>query len=158
MTSVQAQPVLVQPNQFSVGGYKFGITYETTSITGTPRLSFTSQGQTLNFIGKEIQVEQTQLGQIVTVNLGSKANQVVGFYGNNPGNQGLIGDNSVSQDGIVESLTLLVPTVNLSPNNLTSPVQMLAIFSLRSRTVKIADQTQYYMPLSLYGTASKIDF
>lgn len=157
MTSVQSQPTIVQPNQFIVGGHKFGITYETTSITGTPSLSFTSQGETVNFADKEIKVEQTQLGQMVTVNLSSKANQVVALYGNNPGNQAPIRSDSATQDSI-ESLTLLVPTVNLSEQDLTNPVQILAIFSLRSRNVKILDQTQYYMPLSLYGTASKIDF
>ena len=155
---VYLQPGFMQANQFSVGGYQFGITYETTSITGTPRCSFTYQEQRLDFVGKEIQVEQTQLGQLVTVRLSSKTNQVVGFFGNNPGNQGLFGNKIESQDEVIERLTLLIPTVNLAPDQVKSPVQILAIFSVRSRTGKTLGQSQYCMPLSLYGTASKLDF
>jgi hypothetical protein len=158
MSSAQPQPGLNQATQFTVGGYQFGITYETTSLTGTPQFSFTYQAQTLNFVGKEIHVEQTKLGRLVTVPLSSKTNQVIGFLGNNPGNQGLFGNDTESQDEIIEQLTLLVPTVNLAPDQMKSPVQILAIFSVRLRTGIALGQSQYSMPLSLYGTASKHDF
>jgi hypothetical protein len=155
MSSAQLQPGLIQATQFTVGGYQFGITYETTSRTGTPQFSFTYQAQTWNFVGKEIHVEQTKLGRLVTVSLSSKTNQVIGFLGNNPGNQGLFGNDTESQDELIERLTLLVPTVNLAPDQMRSPVQILAIFSVRLRTGATLGQSQYAMPLSLYGTASK---
>ncbi|MEZ4730017.1 MAG: hypothetical protein R3E79_23045 [Caldilineaceae bacterium] len=148
----------MQANQFSVGGYQFGITYATTSITGAPHFSFTYQEQTLDFVGKEIHVEQTQLGQLVTVCLSNKTNQVAAFYGNNPGNQGLFGNRTAREGEVIERLTLLVPTVNLAPDQRENPVQILAIFSVRPRTGKPLGPSQYCMPLSLYGTASQLDF
>jgi hypothetical protein len=167
MTSAQSRPIVIQPNQFIAGGYNIGITYETTSLTGTPRLSYTRQGQTVTFTGEEIQTEQTQLGQMVTVNLSGKFNQIAGFYGNNPGSQGLIGINLDNQDSdsiaqkpdeTIERLTLLVPLINLPQSSLEGPVQMQAIFSLLWRTTKAPDQLQYYMPLYLYGTAKRVEF
>ncbi|WP_019500701.1 hypothetical protein [Pseudanabaena sp. PCC 6802] len=136
MTSVQAQPVLVQPNQFILSGYGIGVTYETTSFTGTPRFSFTRGSQTLNFVGEEIHVEQTQLGQMVTVNLS--------------GNQKAV--------GTVETLTLLVPAITVPATTKSAPMNTIAIFSTRSTLVKTVGQSQTYMSVSLSGTANQIDF
>lgn len=158
MTSLQSQPGFRQANHFSVGGYQFGVTYATTSIIGTPRFAFTYQDQTVDFAGEEIRVEQTQPGQLVTVDLNSKTSQVVAYYGNNPGNQGLFGNRTGRQGEVIERLTLLVPTVNLAPDQRENPVQILAIFSVRPRTGKPLGPSQYCMPLSLYGSASKLDF
>jgi hypothetical protein len=136
MTSIQSQPSLVKPNQFILGGYDIEISYETTSFTGTPRFSLTRQGQTLNFSGEEIQTEHTQLGHMVTVSLSS----------------------SLKATETIETLTLLVPTVSLLSATKTSPIQTVAIFSLRSPQIKIAGQSQTYMTVYLSGTANQIDF
>jgi hypothetical protein len=136
MTSIQPQPVLIQPNQFILSSYDIGITYETTSLTGTPRFSYTRHGQTLNFAGEEIQTEQTQLGQMVTVNL----------HGN------------LKATGATETLTLLIPAIAVAGNAKSAPIQTLAIFSLRSSQVKILGQSQNYMTLYLAGTASLVEF
>jgi hypothetical protein len=136
MTSVQSQPVLVQPNQFLLAGYGIEISYETTSFTGTPRFSFTRQGQTLNFSGGEIQAENTQLSQMVTVHLN--------------GNQ--------KAANTVETVTLLIPTISVLSTTRTAPMQTIAIFSLRSPQVKIAGQSQTFMTVNLSGTANQIDF
>ncbi len=136
MTSVQAQPVLVQPNQFLLKGYDIEISYETTSFTGTPRFLFTRQGQTLNFSGKEIQVENTQLGQIVTVQLSSNQKAA----------------------NTSETLSLLIPAISVPATTKTAPIQTIAIFSQRSPQVKIAGQSQMYMTVNLSGTANQIDF
>ncbi|MBW4569586.1 MAG: hypothetical protein KME31_16630 [Tolypothrix carrinoi HA7290-LM1] len=133
MTS--AQPVLVQPNQFQLGGYDTEIVYAS-SITGVPQLTYKTRSQTLNFSGEQIQTEQTQLGQMVTVNLS-----------NNP-----------QAIGVVETLTLLIPTVNLTLDSRESFIQTIAIFSLRSPLVKKIGQSQTYMTLCLSGTAQQIDF
>ncbi len=136
MTSLQSQPVLVQPNQFLLGGYDIGISYETTSFTGTPRFSFTRQGQTLNFSGEEIQAENTQLGQMVTVRLSDNQKAV----------------------STVETLTLLIPEIAVLSTTKTAPMQTIAIFSLRSPQVKLAGQSQTFMTVNLSGTANQIDF
>lgn len=132
MTSTQ--PIIVQPNVFELGGYNTQISYSTTSSTGVPELIYTNRGETLNFRGEQIRTEQTQLGQMVTVNLSSS------LQGISP----------------VESLSLLIPMVNLPADNRQGSIQMIAIFSLRSPA--IPGQSQNYMTLCLSGTASQIDF
>jgi hypothetical protein len=107
MTSTQ--PILVQPNVFQLQGYNTQISYSTTSFTGVPELTYVSRGETLNFRGENIRTEQTQLGQMVTVNLSSNLAAVGGF----------------------ESLTLLIPAVSLPLNSRESFIQTIAVFSLR---------------------------
>jgi hypothetical protein len=136
MTSVQSPSVLVQPNQFLLGGYDIKITYETTSIVGVPQLTYQDRSQTLNFRGDQIRTEQTQLGQMVTVNLSSNL-QVIGS---------------------VETLSLLIPAIGLSATTREAPMETIAIFSLRSPVVKIPGQSQHYMTLCLSGTANQLDF
>jgi hypothetical protein len=143
MTSVQIQPVLVQPNQFLLGGYDIEVNFETTSITAVPQLIYKNRSQTLNFRGDQICIEQTQLGEMVTVTL----------------NRNLPGT------GADETLTLLIPAISLLSTTKTAPIQTIAIFSLRrdasskeSPTVKIPGQSQNFMSLCLFGTANQIDF
>jgi hypothetical protein len=136
MTALQPQPILIQPNQFLLKGYDTEISYATTSFTGTPRFSFTRQGQMLNFSGEEIKVENTQLGQLVTVNLN--------------GNQRAV--------GTVESVTMLIPAITVTSANKSAPLETIAVLSLRSPTVKLPGQSQDYMTLWLIGTANQVDF
>lgn len=136
MQSMQSQPVLVQPNQFLLAGYDIDISYETTSFTGTPRFSVTRQGQTLNFTGEEIQLESSQLGRMVTVNLGANLRAV----------------------GVVETLTLLVPSISVLTTTKTPPLRTIAIFDRQSPPIKVAGKSQAYMPIYLSGTANQIDF
>jgi hypothetical protein len=136
MTSVQTQPVLVQPNQFLLNGDSIRIAYETTSFTGTPRFSITRGSQTLNFVGEEIRTEQTQLGQMVTVSLSGNQKAVDTF----------------------ETLTLLVPAISVPATTKLSPMHTIAIFNTRSTLVKTHGQSQTYMSVNLSGTANQIDF
>lgn len=133
MTSTQR--ILVQPNVFELGGYNTQISYSTTSFTGIPQLTYTNRGQTLSFSGAEIQTEQTQLGQIVTVSLSS--NLAIGNF---------------------ESLSLLIPTISLPLDSKQGSIQTIAVFSLRSPLVKQSGQSQSYMTLCLFGTAQQVDF
>jgi hypothetical protein len=126
------QPI-VQPNLFVLQGYNTQITYSTTSIVGVPQLTYTNRGQTLNFRGNEIQMEQTQLGQMVTVNLS---------------------DNPASE--ILETLTLLIPIVNLLPESKETAIQTTAIFSQIIKPTKA--QVQTYRTLCLAGTAQQVAF
>ena len=136
MQSVKPQSTLVQPNQFLLKGYDIEISYETTSFTGTPRLSLTRQDQTLNFTGEEIKAEGSQLGQMVTVNLGDNLRAV----------------------GVVETLILLIPSVMVLSTTKTASIQTVAIFNRQSTQIKIAGQSQTYMTVYLSGTANQIDF
>jgi hypothetical protein len=60
--------------------------------------------------------------------------------------------------GPVESLTLLIPATTVPADTRQSPVQTLAVLSLRSIPGQNPSQSQEYMPLCLAGTARQIDF
>lgn len=136
MQSVKSQSTLVKPNQFLLSGYDIEISYETTSFTGTPRFSLTRQGQTLNFTSEEIQTERSQLGQMATVNLSDNLRAI----------------------GVIETLTLLIPSVTLLATTKTASIQTIAIFNRQSPQVKLAGQSQTYASVYLSGTANQIDF
>ncbi len=127
------KPLVAQPNVFQLQGYNTQISYSITSFTGVPELIYVSRGETLSFRGDEIQTAQTQLGQMLTVNLSS--NLALGNF---------------------ESLTLLIPTMNLLDSK-QDLIQTIAIFSLRS-PLKKSGQSQNYMTLCLFGTAQQVDF
>ncbi|NJM66141.1 MAG: hypothetical protein HC851_11045 [Acaryochloris sp. RU_4_1] len=124
--------VSISPNVLNLQGYNTEILLSS-SITGTLQLTYTNRGQTLSFSGSEILSEDSQLGQMVTVSLSDKL--------------------ALSD---FESLTLLIPTVNLTPDTRETSVQTIAIFNRRSRIHR--GQSQTYMTLCLSGTAQQIEF
>jgi len=119
------QAVLVQPNVFELEGYDTRISYSTTSIVGLPELIYVSRGETLKFRGDQIRVERTSLGQMVSVILNANPQAV----------------------GPVESLSLLIPAMNLPADSRHGSIQTVAILSLRLPMAKIPSQSQLYMPL-----------
>jgi hypothetical protein len=131
-----AQAVLVQPNVFELAGYDTRISYSTTSIVGVPELVYVSRGETLTFRGDQIRIERTSLGQMVSVTLNVNPKAV----------------------GAVESLSLLIPSMNLPADSRRGSIQTVAILSLRVPTAQIPSQSQVYMPLCLAGSAQQIDF
>src|SRR4051794_31353899 len=76
-----ASPALVQPNHFQLsGGHHHGghlnVTYTTHSgpatpefPQGPPRFSYQDATQSLSFSGKDIEVVETELGQVVSVRI-----------------------------------------------------------------------------------------
>jgi hypothetical protein len=130
---VTVQPI-VQPNLFELDGYNTQITYSiSSSIAGVPQLSYKNRGQTLNFRGDDIHIEQTQLGQVGTVNLSQKA-----------------------ASEVLETLTLLIPIMNLPATFPEKAVQTTAIFSQVAKSTTA--QMQTYMTLCLAGTGKHIVF
>jgi hypothetical protein len=130
MTTTQA---IVQPNLFELQGYNTEINYSTTSILGVPQLTYTYRGKTFNFRGDDLQIEQTQLGQMVTVDLTE-----------NPASE------------ILETLTLLIPIVNLPSATPEREIQTTAILSQIAKSTKA--QVQTYLPLCLAGAAKQVAF
>lgn len=124
---------IVQPNLFELQCYNTEINYSTTGIVGVPELIYTNFEQTLYFTGDDLQLEETQLGQMVTVSLSQ---------------------NRASE--ILETLTLLVPRVNLPAQSLEKTIQTIAIFSQIAKSTKA--QIQTYMTLCLSGQAKKVAF
>lgn len=132
-----ASPTTLQPNLFELQGYDTQITYSTTSITGVPQLSYSRGETSRTFSGDEIQLAETGLGSSVTVLLQNGA-----------------------ADEPIESLTILLPIVQLSPDLQSLSIQTVAIFSRRSVFVNpaVPVQLQIYDTLSLYGTAQLVNF
>ena len=59
-----------RPNSFVLNGRDLAITYDTTSLTGQPHLSCRYKGKTQTFMGEDIRRANTEIGQMVTVDLG----------------------------------------------------------------------------------------
>lgn len=131
----QSNPAL-QPNLFELQGYDVQITYSTTSITGQPQFNYSDRTESRSFNGDEILVEETGLGQIVTVQL----------------------KNNAADEGL-ESVTLLIPVIQLTAEAKSVAIQTLAVLS--RQTVFVAPgtrQLQSYNPVFLAGTAQLVDF
>ncbi|KST68030.1 hypothetical protein [Mastigocoleus testarum] len=127
---------ILQPNLFELTGYNTKISYSATSIAGVPLLTYSQNDKTLSFKGEEIRSEETNLGQSVTVTLKS----------------------NLADEGF-ESLTLLLPTINLPEKSLTSSITTLAILSQRPGFIptNTTGQLQQYQSIFLYGTAQKVE-
>lgn len=127
----------LQPNLFELRGYKTQITYSTTSIQGVPQLSYSNQEQERAFSGEEIQVEQTAFAQSFTVFLTTGA-----------------------ADEPIESVTLLLPAIQLNSKVKELPIQTLLLLSIRAAFVNIDAplQLQTYDTVSLSGTAKFVQF
>ena len=127
---------ILQPNLFELTGYNTKISYSTTSIAGVPLLTYSQNDKTLSFKGEEIRSEETNLGQSVTVTLKS----------------------NLADEGF-ESLTLLLPTINLPEKSLTSSITTLGILSQHPGFIptNTTGQLQQYQSIFLYGTAQKVE-
>jgi hypothetical protein len=60
---------LEQANLFELASRSIQVTFSSTSITGRPLLSYRDHYLQLNFEGEEIDIRDTQIGQLITVTL-----------------------------------------------------------------------------------------
>jgi hypothetical protein len=127
----------LEPNFFELQGCNTWITYSTTSQMGVPHFSYSQPDQYRTFSGSDLQLEDTEMGRMVTV---------------------LLKDNQ-DREGF-ESLSLLLPTVYLVSQSQSFPIQTLAISRRRSPYVNLAipTQIQTYDVLHLFGTAKRVTF
>jgi hypothetical protein len=58
------------PNHFELEGDGVRVTFDTTSITGRPLLSYADANTSAQFAGDELRIEQGGLGTLVTVGVG----------------------------------------------------------------------------------------
>jgi hypothetical protein len=143
MPTTPAAPV--QPNHFELtGGYVHGsihVSYTTHSgpatpdfPKGPPRFSYQDASQSRAFSGKEIQIVETELGQIVSVVL------------------------RLTPDSGSTTFSLLVPRVNL-PGGQPSPIRtdgVTAIHRFAIAPALLQGQLDLYSVTPLDGTASSI--
>ena len=59
----------MQANLFELRGGSIHITFSSTSITGSPLLSYRDNGRSLSFRGDEIRIQDTEVGQLISVTL-----------------------------------------------------------------------------------------
>jgi hypothetical protein len=59
----------VEPNQYSMQAHHLKITYKTDGFQGQPTFHYEDGKQTKDFRGSDIRVQQTEIGQLVTVTL-----------------------------------------------------------------------------------------
>ncbi len=127
----------LEPNLFELQGHNTRIVYSTSSIAGVPLLSYSSRELKRNFSGKEIQVEKTAFGKSATVFLTTGA-----------------------ADEPIESVTLLLPAIQLSSQMKRLPIQTVVILSSRAAFVNpnAPLQLQTYDAISLFGVARQVVF
>ncbi len=128
-----------RPNHFELeGAGQTSITYSTSSIAGTPQLSYKDADREASFSGDEIRSSRNALlGTLVSVDLANRPDQ----------------------DTLI--LVLVVPTVNLDDSG-TAKIRTFAVLTTHRTSIGGPDlvdgQLQTYKTVNLRGTASQVDF
>jgi hypothetical protein len=126
-----------QANLFELGSYATQVTYSSTSITGQPLLNYRDDANNLSFMGDEIRIEETEIGQLITVTLESGA-----------------------ADAPPVTFTLILPEVNVMPQSGGTQIQVPGILtttrSLFGGPRLGAEKT--YSIIDLQGTAQFVVF
>ena len=125
-----------QANLFELGDYSIQVTYSSTSFTGQRQLSYRDNNINRNFMGEEIQILDTDIGQLVTVTLETIA------------------------DLRIVTFTLILPLVNVIPQSGGTRVQVPGILTTTHTTIAGpgpgAEKT--YSTVNLQGTAQFVVF
>jgi hypothetical protein len=125
-----------QANLFELGDYSIQVTYSSTSFTGQPQLSYRDNNINRNFMGEEIRILDTELGQLITVTLETIA------------------------DLRTVTFTLVLPLVNVIPQSGGTRVQVPGISTTTHTTIAGpgpgAEKT--YSTVNLQGTAQFVVF
>lgn len=128
----------IQPNLYELSCHDVQVTYSTTSISGVPQLSYQDCQKTLNFSGDEIRTAESEIGTLVTVTLNS------------------------SPDLQTETLTLLIPLINLTNQQDTAEIETMGIMTVAKTTIAgpnlIQGQVQTYFTLHLTGISRFVFF
>ncbi|MDQ1470741.1 MAG: hypothetical protein QOJ99_2221 [Bryobacterales bacterium] len=126
----------VMPNLYQVQNNQLHISYSTSGIDGKPHFHYQNASHSLNFSGEQIHAESTDIGTLVSVRI------------------------RLTVDSGSTSFSLLVPTVNLQPNQ-TAPIQTIGITTVHRFSILPAlnaGQTELYSVEALSGTAQHVAF
>lgn len=128
----------IDANLFEVENYGVQITYSKSSFTGDPRFSYADKNRSLSFSGDDIRVEETEIGDLVTVTI------------------------EVVSDLRTVTVTLLVPGFNLPEDTKQSPFETEAVFTTHHTTIGgpglVQGQLKSYKTVTLTGTAQQVAF
>jgi hypothetical protein len=119
-----------EANLFDLHGDGIFVSYSATSINGDPILSYHDRFRNLNFRGKDVQVEKTQIGDLVTVAI------------------------APSIDSGFTSFSILIPKTNVSDAGHVN-VTTVGVTTLHRRLVvgpPLLGQTEIYHTHHLVGT------
>ncbi|QEL14594.1 hypothetical protein [Limnoglobus roseus] len=132
-----AAPTFTVPNVYHLHGGGIHVTYSTTSISGQPLFSYHDTHGSHNFMGDQITVEKTSIGNLVTVVL------------------------RLTPDAGSTSFSVLIPIVNLTGPTHPSPVQTEGITTIHRFSINPAllhGQIELYHVTPLHGTANQVPF
>lgn len=125
-------------NLFDVESCGVAINYAKSSLTGDPRLSYTDKDRSLSFVGEEIRVEETEIGNLVTVTIDS------------------------TPDLETLTVTMLVPAVNVALGTPLEDFETLIIFTTHRTSIGgpylVDGQLKTYKCMSVEGTAQHVLF
>jgi hypothetical protein len=112
------------------------ISYASTSFMGVPTLSYTNGAKTLSFSGDQIQVEQTAIGQLVTVTV------------------------AIHPDIDFRTLSVLIPQVSVDRNPVSVATRAILTTHHTPFIVNafVGQQEEYTQVINLKGTADFVVF
>jgi hypothetical protein len=138
LTVAQVQPVqsvnFTKANSFELSGGSIAVNYSETSFSGVPLLNYGDNNLKRNFSGQEIRIQETEIGQLITVTL----EQI--------------------PDLRTVTFTLILPLVNLSTTSETTRIRVPSITTTTRTTLagSGAGAEKTYTTVNLRGTAQFI--
>jgi hypothetical protein len=126
----------IRPNQFELQGQGVRVAYSSSSLTGTPQLSFTKGRKTLTFTGDAIGVLNTPIGDLITVTI------------------------AVKPDRSSTTFSFLLPAIELSKASARQSFRTIGITTTHKTTIAgpVKGVQQLYKSIPLRGTARQVQF
>ena len=126
----------ITPNQYDLTGPGIRIGYSTSSISGSPQLSFTKARKTLTFSGKEIGVVDTRIGTLVTVTI------------------------ATTPDKNSTTFSVLLPAIQLAKETGKQAFRAVGITTVHKTSLAgpVTGVRQTYKTIELSGTAQRVAF
>ena len=133
-----ANGAAAQPNLFNLKSETVTVSYSTTSIAGVPQFSYRDATREVTKSGDAIRRELTEVGTLVTIDL------------------------EIIPDLQTVSFSLVLPAINLGPNNQPVTLHTISVRTTNHTTLAgpgpIIGQVQTYESLELHGTAQYVTF
>jgi hypothetical protein len=128
-------PTTKNPNFYEVQGDGIYITYATTGVAGDPQFSYQDTNLSKSFSGKDIRVDGTEVGSLVTVTI------------------------ALTVDQGSTTFSLLVPRINLRLFE-TAQISTIGITTIHRFSIigPPHGQDDYYAAHVLSGSASFVEF
>jgi hypothetical protein len=126
----------ITPNQYDLTGQGVRIVYSTSSIAGSPELTFTKSRKTLTFTGTEIGVLETNIGTLVTVTI------------------------AATPDKSSTTFSMLLPAIDLAKETSKQAFRTIGIITIHKTSIAgpVKGVQQTHKSTQLKGTAQRVVF